>query len=50
MSRTIEAIRSKNATDNFIAVGNENSKSIDLYYEELGSGRKETELISFHPC
>jgi pimeloyl-ACP methyl ester carboxylesterase len=38
MSRTIEAIRSKHATDNFIAVGSENSKSIDLYYEDLGSG------------
>src|ERR1041385_9065887 len=38
MSRTIEAIRSKYATDNFIAVGSENSKSIDLYYEDLGSG------------
>ncbi len=39
MSRTIEAIRSKHATDNFIAVGSENSKSVDLYYEDLGSGQ-----------
>jgi len=31
--------RSKNATNNFIAVGSENSKSIDLYYEDLGSGQ-----------
>jgi len=31
--------RSKNATNNFIAVGSENSKSIDLYYEELGVGQ-----------
>ncbi|MEN3368832.1 MAG: non-heme chloroperoxidase [Verrucomicrobiota bacterium] len=30
--------RSKNATNNFIAVGSENSKSIDLNYEDLGSG------------
>jgi non-heme chloroperoxidase len=38
MSRTIEAIRSKGPTSNFIVVGNENSKPIDLYYEDLGSG------------
>jgi len=31
--------RSKNATNNFIAVGSENSKSIELYYEDLGSGQ-----------
>jgi len=31
--------RSKNATNNFIAVGSENSKSIDLYYEDLGVGQ-----------
>src|SRR6267143_293140 len=31
--------RSKNATNNFITVGSENSKSIDLYYEDLGSGQ-----------
>jgi pimeloyl-ACP methyl ester carboxylesterase len=28
----------KNASNNFIAVGSENSKSVDLYYEDLGSG------------
>ncbi len=27
------------ASNNFIAVGSENSKSIDLYYEDLGSGQ-----------
>src|SRR5260370_15984970 len=31
--------RSKNATNNFITVGSENSKSIDLYYEDLGAGQ-----------
>ena len=31
--------RSKNATNNFITVGSENSKSIDLYYEDLGVGQ-----------
>jgi len=31
--------RSKNATNNFIAVGSENSKSIELYYEDLGFGQ-----------
>ena len=31
--------RSKNATNNFIAVASENSKSIDLYYEDLGVGQ-----------
>src|SRR5882724_8072254 len=31
--------RSKNATNNFITVGSENSKSIDLYYEDHGAGR-----------
>jgi non-heme chloroperoxidase len=31
--------RSKNATNNFIAVGSENSRSIDLYYEDLGVGQ-----------
>jgi non-heme chloroperoxidase len=29
---------SKNATNNFFTVGSENSKSIELYYEDLGSG------------
>jgi non-heme chloroperoxidase len=29
----------KNASNNFIAVGSENSKSVDLYYEDLGSGQ-----------
>ncbi len=38
MSRTIEAIRYKNATGNFIEVGSENSKPINLHYEDLGSG------------
>src|SRR5207249_10958159 len=31
--------RSKYATNNFITVGSENSKSIDLYYEDLGAGQ-----------
>ena len=31
--------RSKNATNNFIAVASENTKSIDLYYEDLGVGQ-----------
>src|SRR5467141_4479148 len=31
--------RSKNATNNFVTVGSENSKSIDLYYEDLGAGQ-----------
>src|SRR5216683_3979408 len=31
--------RSKNATNNFITVGSGNSKSIDLYYEDLGAGQ-----------
>src|SRR5947207_3398767 len=30
--------RSKSASNNFIDVGSENSKSVDLYYEDLGSG------------
>jgi len=30
--------RSKNLTNNIITVGSENSKSIDLYYEDVGSG------------
>jgi non-heme chloroperoxidase len=31
--------RAKNATNNFITVGSENGKSIDLYYEDLGAGQ-----------
>src|SRR5437762_5311006 len=31
--------RSKSATNNFIAVASENTKSIDLYYEDLGVGQ-----------
>ena len=31
--------RSKNPTNNFITVGSENSKSVDLYYEDLGVGQ-----------
>src|SRR5437868_1675138 len=31
--------RSKNATNSFITVGSENSKSVDLYYEDLGAGQ-----------
>src|SRR3954469_337743 len=31
--------RSKNATNHFITVGSENSRSIDLYYEDLGAGQ-----------
>jgi len=38
MSRTLEAITSKDPTSNFIPVGSENSKSINLYYEDVGSG------------
>jgi pimeloyl-ACP methyl ester carboxylesterase len=30
--------KSKSAGNDFIAVGSENSKSIDLYYEDIGSG------------
>ena len=37
MSEEIKYNRQR--SNNFIAVGSENSKSIDLYYEDLGSGQ-----------
>src|ERR1700730_13863831 len=37
MSEEIKYDRRRSS--NFIAVGSENSKSIDLYYEDLGSGQ-----------